>query len=102
MRDEGKHILAATDEINRKPRPDVPMLLFVSDGSETGGESRIHALKEYAASLTDAKTVNVDCGHAIYAFKPKQRNDKIRASIESRTNKNQPVASDRVCTVDIR
>ncbi len=79
--DEGNHILAAIDMINSKPKPDVPMLLFISDGSETGGESWINALKAYASELTDAQTVDLDCGHMVHALRQRQINRDMRGFI---------------------
>ena len=38
---EGLAIPQVCEEIDSKPKPDVPMLLFVSDGKENGGESWI-------------------------------------------------------------
>ena len=83
VRNEGKHILGAIDMINSKPKPDVPMLMFISDGSEIGGESWINAQKDYASDLTDAQTVDLDCGHMIHQFRQKQINEEMREFIES-------------------
>lgn len=83
VRNEGKHILGAIDMINSKPKPDVPMLMFISDGSETGGESWINALKDYASDLTNAQTIDLDCGHAVYELRQKQINEAMREFIES-------------------
>jgi pimeloyl-ACP methyl ester carboxylesterase len=83
VRNEGKHILEAIDMINSNPNPDLPVLMFISDGSETGGESWINALKNYASDLTDAQTIDLDCGHAVYALRQKQINEEMREFIEN-------------------
>ncbi len=83
VRNEGKHILSAIEIINSKPKPDVPMLIFISDGSQTGGESWIKALKDYASGLANAQTIELDCGHAVYELRQEQINEDIRTFIES-------------------
>ena len=83
VRDEGKRIPEAIDVINSGPKPDLPMLMFISDGSETGGESWINAQKEYASELTDARTVDLDCGHMIHKYRQEQINKDMRKFIES-------------------
>lgn len=59
------------------------MLMFISDGSETGGASWIEAQKEYASDLTDAQTIDLDCGHMIYKHRQEQITEEMRAFIES-------------------
>lgn len=83
VRNEGKYILEAIDIINSRPKPDVPMLMFISDGSETGGEDWINAQKDYASGLTDAQTVGLDCGHMVHRFRQEQINRDMREFIES-------------------
>ncbi len=83
VRNEGKHILEAIDMIKSKTKPDVPMLMFISDGSGTGGESWIDALKDYASDLTDTQTVDLDCGHNVYKIRQEQINKDMRNFIEN-------------------
>ena len=83
VRNEGKHILEAISLINSKPKPDIPMLMFISNGTGVGGESWIMAQKEYASDLSYAKTVHFDCGHSIYLYEKDQMNQDIREFIES-------------------
>ncbi|HPB41356.1 MAG TPA: alpha/beta hydrolase [Sphaerochaeta sp.] len=83
VRSEGKHIPKAIDLINSEPKPDLPMLMFISDGSETGGASWIEAQKEYASNLTDAQTVDLDCGHMIHKYEQERINKNMREFIES-------------------
>ncbi|HPB41360.1 MAG TPA: hypothetical protein PLR03_00875 [Sphaerochaeta sp.] len=59
------------------------MLMFISDGSETGGASWIEAQKEYASNLTDAQTVDLDCGHMIHKYEQERINKNMREFIES-------------------
>ncbi len=83
VRNEGKHILEAIDMIKSKTKPDVPMLMFISDGSGTGGASWIDALKDYASDLTDTQTVDLDCGHNVYKIRQEQINKDMRNFIEN-------------------
>ena len=86
VRNEGKHILRAIEIINSQPKPDVPMLMFISDGSQTGGESWIKALKDYASDLPGAQTIDLDCGHAVYELRQEQISEEMREFIESLKN----------------
>jgi len=83
VRNEGKHILRAIEIINSQPKPDVPLLMFISDGSQTGGESWIKALKDYASDLPGAQTIDLDCGHAVYELRQEQISEEMRGFIES-------------------
>ncbi len=75
---EGMEIPAACSEIDSKPVPDVPTLLFVSDGTETQAESWIKRQHDYAESLTGAEVIELDCGHYVHNHKPEQIAENIR------------------------
>ena len=67
--------LAVTDavrEIDSRPKPDVPMIMFVSDGTEVKGADWIGKHYEYASDLTNAKVIELDCGHYVHNFKQEQ------------------------------
>ena len=70
---EGRAITDAVREIDSKPKPDVPMIMFVSDGTEIKGTDWIEKHYEYASDLTNAKVIELGCGHYVHNFKP----DKI-------------------------
>jgi len=80
---EGQAIPEACKKIDGMPKPDIPMLMFVSDGKETGIENWIKSQKEYAFDLSDAQVIELDCGHYVHNFKQEQINDEMRAFIES-------------------
>ncbi len=56
--------------VEKSPLPTIPMLLFVSNGDETGIKKDVY-LKLYAdvlKSLPHAKAVHLDCQHHVYLF----------------------------------
>ena len=65
---EGLSITEAVREIDGKPKPDVPMLLFLSDGKEVKGTNWIENHYDYVSDLTDAKVVELGCGHYVHNF----------------------------------
>lgn len=69
---EGLAITDAVKEIDSKPKPDVPMIMFVSDGTETKGNDWVGNHHKYAADLTNAKVIELDCGHYVHNFKQDQ------------------------------
>lgn len=56
-------------EIDRNPKPDIPMLMFVSDGHETGVENWIDIQSDYISDLTNAEVIELDCGHYVHHFR---------------------------------
>lgn len=78
VRNEGLAIPDACSEIDSKPKPDVPMLMFVSDGKETGVANWADIQKEYACDLTNAKTIELGCGHYVHNFKQEEISKEIR------------------------
>lgn len=65
---EGLSITEAVREIDGKPKPDVPMLMFLSDGKEVKGTNWIENHYDYVSDLTDAKVVELGCGHYVHNF----------------------------------
>lgn len=63
---EGLAIPYAIKVIDSAPYPDVPMLMYVSDGKETGIENWLKIQIEYASGLSDATVVKLDCGHYVH------------------------------------
>ena len=49
------------EKIDGAPKPDIPMLMFVSDGKETGIEKWSEIQKEYASELSNATVVELEC-----------------------------------------
>ena len=80
---EKQHIDEAVELINSNPKPDVPMLMFVSNGEDTGVENWGDIQKDYASELTNAKIIELDCGHMIHRVKQEQIAEDTREFIES-------------------
>ena len=80
---EGQAIPETCKTIDRMPKPDIPMLMFVSDGKETGIDNWIDIQKEYASDLSYAKVIELDCGHYVHNFKQEQIRNDMKVFIES-------------------
>ena len=65
---EGKAIPEACKIIDSKPIPDVPVLLYVSDGKETKALNWVQNQRDFAAAHKNAKIVELDCGHYVHNF----------------------------------
>lgn len=85
VENEGLHIAGAIDMINNGTKPDVPMLMFISDGSGGTGmdtDTWRKYQREYASGLTDVSIIELDCGHMIHHFEPEQISEDMRVFIE--------------------
>lgn len=80
---EGLAIPDAVREIDSKPKPDVPMIMFISDGRETKGTNWAENHYEYASDLSDAKVIELDCGHYVHNFRQDQIAEEIRLMVKS-------------------
>lgn len=65
---EGLAVPDACAMIDAAQKPDVPMLMFVSDGSQTRAENWVGLQHEWAADLTDATVIELGCGHYVHNF----------------------------------
>ena len=52
----------ACEEINSKPKPDLPMLMFHSNGTGNLGQAPVN----YAADLSNCSVIELDCGHNVH------------------------------------
>lgn len=75
---EGLAITDAVREIDSKPKPDVPMIMFVSDGKEVKGTNWVEKHYDYASDLADAKVIELECGHYVHNFKQTQIAEEIK------------------------
>ncbi len=73
---EVKYVAADVAVIDKKPVPDVPVLLIISDGTVT--EGWIDFEMDYASSLTDVTIVQLDCGHGVYNREPDKCEEAMR------------------------
>lgn len=72
--------------INSMPKPEVPMLLFISDGKELQmerPESWIQLQKEYVADNEEGTYIELDCGHFMHNIEYKRISEEMKAYIES-------------------
>ena len=79
---EGFAITDAIDRIDSKPKPDVPMLMFVSNGKETGIADWIRLQYDYAQDLSNAKVIELGCGHYVHNFEQVRIAEEIRAFVK--------------------
>ena len=70
-------------KIDGAPKPDIPMLMFVSDGKETGIEKWSEIQKEYASELSNATVIELDCGHYVHNYKQEQISEEMKEFIEN-------------------
>jgi len=79
--DEGDHLADAIDEINSADKPDIPTLLFLSDGKETSGKLWIDAMNDYSDGLTNSRVIQLDCGHNVAEHEPEKIEEEMRKFI---------------------
>ena len=79
---EGRAITDAVELIDSKPKPDVPMLMFISDGEETKGSDWVGNHYAYAEDLTYARVIELGCGHYVHYFKAEEIASEMRTFIE--------------------
>lgn len=82
IQSEVRHINDDVELVDEKQVPDVPTLLLISDGSGTTGERWINSEMDYASNLSRVKTVQLNCGHAVYHEKPEEVINEMKAFIE--------------------
>ena len=80
---EGFAITDAVRKIDGKPKPNVPMLMFVSDGKEVKGTNWVENHYDYAAKITNAKVIELDCGHYVHNFRQDKIAEEIRKFVEN-------------------
>jgi pimeloyl-ACP methyl ester carboxylesterase len=78
---EGFAIPGAVEKIDGVPKPDIPMLMYVSDGKETGIEKWVDIQKEYASELSNATAIELDCGHYVHNYKQEQISKEMKEFI---------------------
>lgn len=80
---EGLAIPEAVKKIDGTPKPDIPMLMYVSDGKETGVENWADIQKMYASELSNSVVIELDCGHYVHNYKQEQIAKEMREFIEN-------------------
>lgn len=80
---EGLAISDAVKEIDSSPKPDIPILMYVSDGKETGIENWVDIQKNYVFDLSNARVVELDCGHYVHNFEQEQISKEMKEFIDN-------------------
>ena len=80
---EGRAIKDAVELIDSKPIPAVPMLMFISDGKETKGSDWVGNHYAYASELSNARVIELGCGHYVHYYKSDEIAFEMRSFIES-------------------
>ena len=71
--------------ISSMPKPEVPMLLFISDGTELqmdNPESWIQLQKDYVADNEEGTYIELDCGHFMHNIEYKRISKEMKAFID--------------------
>ena len=79
---EGKYTDEACNEIKSMPMPDVPMLLFVSDGSGGTGidkDTWRGCAHDFASKCINAIVVELDCPHYVHNYETERIENDMRA-----------------------
>ena len=85
VKNEGEHTDEACDKIRSKDYPDVPMLLFVSDGSGGTGMDKDTwrgFANQFASQCQNARIVELDCPHYVHNYETDQIEKDTRDFIE--------------------
>lgn len=80
---EGLAIPDACTKIDASAKPDVPMLMFVSDGSQVGVTDWVKLQHEYAADLSHTTVIELDCGHYVHNFEQNRIADEMRTFLDA-------------------
>lgn len=77
---ESAAVAAVRDELRNRPKPSVPMLLFVSNGKMTGDDEKTWRSfpKAYAEGADNIRIIEVNVGHNLYNVETSMINSTIR------------------------
>ena len=79
---EGLAVPGACAMIDAAEKPDVPMLMFVSDGSQTRAKDWVGLQHDFAAGLSNAHVVELKCGHYVHNFEQARIAAEMRAFLD--------------------
>ncbi len=80
MISEASHIKSGAEKIANNKIPQIPMLLFCSDGSGGTGftKEKWQEIQSDFAQQTDSKIIYLDCGHYIHDYEYRRIADEIK------------------------
>ena len=82
MLSEGKTVNEASERVKNSHKPEVPMLLFVSDGSGGTGldtETWRGIAMSYAEGMDNIQVTELDCGHYVHDFEYERISGDVKA-----------------------
>ena len=77
----------ACKEIDSMPLPDLPMLMYVSDGNVNGGKNWVEVEKDYAAGASDAELIELNCSHYVHDFEYERIAADMKVFINTKVRK---------------
>lgn len=83
---ETKSIHDAIKQINEMPKPQIPILLFSSNGSGAGVYDWKNIQKDYLANLKNSKLINLNTGHYVHYDEYESISDEIEKFISELDN----------------
>ena len=78
---EGLAVPAACAAVDAAGKPDVPTLLFVSDGSQVRAKDWVRLQHDYAAGLSNSRVIELGCGHYVHNFEQERIAAEMRAFV---------------------
>ena len=72
--------LALRDELNSRPLPTVPMIMYAS-ADYSGEELWIGGMQAMVDSSENGKLIELDCGHYVHDFEYERISEDIKALI---------------------
>ena len=78
--EEAASVYANAEMVKKHRKPEVPFLLFCSDGKELGG-FWVPLQKKYAERL-NCELIQYDCGHYLHHYKAREMAETIRPFVE--------------------
>ena len=81
---EASKIPAARDAVRAKPKPAIPMLLFVSNGKNTGDSKEVWRgfTKTYADGMSNVTVIEIEANHALYNFEYEPMASEIKSFLK--------------------
>ncbi len=84
MLNEVEYIKENAEKVQNNGVPQVPMLLFVSDGSGTGWNEEVWCeyQNSYLETVANGKLINLDCPHYVHDYEYVRISEEIRRFME--------------------
>ncbi len=83
---EGRAVPEACASISAADKPQLPLLLFTSNGREVHAKNWVELQHRYADDLPNATVIELNCGHYVHHHEPKRIAEELRAFLETITH----------------